>query len=69
VIVDYDEVQPLPAGRPMGTLERVVDEYDALLFCLVCHRFLTPVEGQCSTVPQMLDERALFPPKVNYADL
>ena len=69
VIVDYDEERPPPDDRPMGTLERVVYEDDALLFCLVCHRFIMPVESQRSTIPQMLEDGALFPPIVNYGDL
>jgi Mrp family chromosome partitioning ATPase len=70
-IVDYDdeEERPPPDNRLYGTLERVVDEYEALLFCLVCHRFLMPVESQRSTIPQMLEDGALFPQVVNYGDL
>jgi hypothetical protein len=66
---DYDEERPKPGRRLWGTLERKVEEHDALMFCLVCHRFLMPVKPQRSTIPQMLEEEALFLQRRNASEL
>jgi hypothetical protein len=68
-IVEFDEERPEPGDGPIGTLGRVAYEDDALLFCLVCHRLLTSVEYQRSTIPQMLESGALYQPVVDHAFL
>ena len=59
-IVEFEEGRPEPGDGPIGTLGRVAYEDEALLFCLVCHRLLTSVEYQPSTIPQMLETGALI---------
>ena len=50
--IEANPDRPRAHGRRYGTLKREIEEWHALLFCLVCHRLLFGVEDQPSTLPE-----------------